>query len=118
MRADKAKRGTSLNYVYSEHTTGIATHKYQWLLPTSSSYHTHTHNTLTTQMAKKLKAENKAAREATKAHYKNLYAEQDREQDKFDRYVEKEIAEYGKAGKNVKALAHALRKGTDLMSAF
>lgn len=70
------------------------------------------------KMAKKLKAENKAAREATKAHYNNLYAEQDREQEKFERYVEKEIAEYGRAGKNVKALAHALRKETDLMSAF
>jgi len=70
------------------------------------------------KMAKKVKGEKKAAREATKTHYNNLYAEQDREQEKFDRYVEKEIAEYGKAGKNVKALAHALRKGTDLMSAF
>lgn len=70
------------------------------------------------KMAKKITAENKAAREATKAHYNNLYAEQDRDQEKFDRYVEKEIAEYAKAGKNVKALAHALRKGTDLMSAF
>merc|ERR1719181_1027168 len=70
------------------------------------------------KMATKLKKEKIAEREATKAHYNNLYAEQDKEQEKFDRYVEKEIQEYGKAGKNVKALAHALRKGTDLMSAF
>jgi len=65
-----------------------------------------------------LQTKTKAEREATKAHYCKLYEEQDREHDKFDRYVEKEIAKYAKDGKNVKALAHALRKESDLMSAF
>merc|ERR1712187_904963 len=65
-----------------------------------------------------LRAKLKADREATQTHYRNLYEEQDREHDKFDRYVEKEIAKYAKDGKNVKALAHALRKESDLMSAF
>jgi hypothetical protein len=65
-----------------------------------------------------LQAKIKSEREATKVHYCKLYEEQDREHDKFDRYVEKEIAKYAKDGKNVKALAHALRKESDLMSAF
>merc|ERR1711934_800535 len=65
-----------------------------------------------------LQAKIKSEREATKAHYCKLYEEQDREHDKFDRYVEKEIAKYAKDGKNVKALAHALRTESDLMSAF
>merc|ERR1711939_245410 len=70
------------------------------------------------KMAAKNQAERLAAREATKAHYRKVYEDQDKEQDKFDRYVEQEIRQYSKAGKNIKALGHALRKESDLMPAF
>ena len=70
------------------------------------------------QMANKLQTEKKADREATKSYYQNVYKTQDKEQAKFDSYVEKEIGKYHKEGKNVKALAHALRKESDLMAAF
>jgi len=71
-----------------------------------------------TKMAVKLQEEKKAEREATKSYYQNVFKTQDQEQDEFDRYVEKEIGKYHKEGKNIKALAHALRKESDLMAAF
>merc|ERR1712100_178763 len=52
--------------------------------------------------AANLRAEEKLARESQKSYYKKLYADQDVEQDKFDRYVEQEIATYAKDGKNIK----------------
>ena len=69
-------------------------------------------------MAAKIQDDKLAAREATKAHYRKVYKNQDKEQDQFDRYVEQEIRQYSKAGKNIKALGHALRKESDLMAAF
>ena len=69
-------------------------------------------------MAVKLQTQKKADREETKYYYQKLYKKQDDEQDKFDRYVETEIGKYHRDGKNVKALAHALRKESDLMAAF
>jgi len=70
------------------------------------------------KMAVKMQNERTAAREATKAYYQKVYEDQDKEQDQFDRYVEQEIREYSKSGKNIKALGHALRKESDLMPAF
>merc|ERR1712025_924817 len=70
------------------------------------------------KMAGELQTQKKEEREATKSYYQNVYKTQDKEQDKFDRYVEEEIGKYHRDGKNVKALAQALRKESDLMAAF
>merc|ERR1711976_89732 len=69
-------------------------------------------------MANKAKSERLAAKQAEKEYYRSKFATEAKEKEKYDKYVQQEIHKYAKAGKNVKALAHALKSQSDLMPAF
>lgn len=70
------------------------------------------------KMAKTVKAQKLAKRQATKNYYNAKFAADAKKREEYDNYVKDEIRKYAKSGKNVKALAHALKPQTDLMSAF
>merc|ERR1712170_74217 len=63
-------------------------------------------------MANKAKSERLAANQAEKEYYRSKFATEAKENEKYD---QQEIHKYAKAGKNVKALAHALKSQSDLM---